>query len=444
VKQTEATAYPKKRFFLEMFTRDISLEDCLLDLVDNSIDSLVRQSRKDPIRGLLRVNQPRMRRDALPHVDLSISPTEIKVRDNCGGIPLKDALTDVFNFGHSIDPTGRLGAYGIGLKRALFKISKHFRIDSQTEKEAFSVNLDVLSWAKQDNGKIEDWTIPVTIELPVKRPRTTDIIFTELRDEVTMRLVDSSFVGLLSRTIARTYCLFLDRIVAVKVNGKFIDPEDLELAESTELKAARRVLRDGADKPDVELLAGLAPHERWAAERAGWYVFCNGRMVLAADKTDVTGWGVGLPNFHPKFRGFIGLGFFESRNPLLLPWTTTKRGLNRESPVYQDALREIALVSRPIIKFLDSFYPVEEPESLIGRQIAKSISPTSVQAVIARPPRDFQVTHNRRTESKSVRIQYDAEKAAVDKIRKAIKDPRASASQIGLLTFEHYLKTECP
>jgi hypothetical protein len=42
-----ARAYPTKEFFIEMFTRDISLEDCILDLIDNSIDSLIRARKID-------------------------------------------------------------------------------------------------------------------------------------------------------------------------------------------------------------------------------------------------------------------------------------------------------------------------------------------------------------------------------------------------------------
>lgn len=37
-----ASAIPHKRFFLEMFTRDISLQDCILDLIDNSVDGIIR------------------------------------------------------------------------------------------------------------------------------------------------------------------------------------------------------------------------------------------------------------------------------------------------------------------------------------------------------------------------------------------------------------------
>lgn len=36
-----ANAEVRKQFFTEMFTRDITLEDCVLDLIDNSIDSFL-------------------------------------------------------------------------------------------------------------------------------------------------------------------------------------------------------------------------------------------------------------------------------------------------------------------------------------------------------------------------------------------------------------------
>ena len=39
-----ASAYPRKNFFIQMFTKDISLEDCILDLIDNSIDGFIRST----------------------------------------------------------------------------------------------------------------------------------------------------------------------------------------------------------------------------------------------------------------------------------------------------------------------------------------------------------------------------------------------------------------
>ena len=49
----KADASPTKGFFLEMFVRDLSLEDCILDLVDNSVDSLIKSRGIDVSKILL-------------------------------------------------------------------------------------------------------------------------------------------------------------------------------------------------------------------------------------------------------------------------------------------------------------------------------------------------------------------------------------------------------
>jgi hypothetical protein len=42
-------------------------------------------------------------------------------------------------------------------------------------------------------------------------------------------------------------------------------------------------------KVSVRIVAGVGPSN---PPDAGWYVVCNGRVVLAADRTEVTGWGL--------------------------------------------------------------------------------------------------------------------------------------------------------
>src|SRR5574341_35338 len=126
-----------------MFTRDISLEDCLLDLIDNSIDSFIRGSKKEIIGTLLDRDAP-IGKEPLPEVSLVVTQKEVSVTDNCGGIPRDKALHDVFCFGHAQGhDAGRLGVYGIGLKRAIFKIGNSFEMKSRTANEGFEVSLDV-------------------------------------------------------------------------------------------------------------------------------------------------------------------------------------------------------------------------------------------------------------------------------------------------------------
>jgi len=162
-----ATAYPRKRFFLEMFTRDISLEDCILDLIDNGIDALVRLNNLDLSKNILDIDSDltNSQKNKLPKITITYSGSGFTIQDTCGGISRKDAEEDIFNFGHddkhNAQASGRqLGAYGIGLKRALFKIGEEFSMISRTTENGFSTTLNVIDWAKRDQN-LKDWQIPI-------------------------------------------------------------------------------------------------------------------------------------------------------------------------------------------------------------------------------------------------------------------------------------------
>src|SRR5438445_10561616 len=129
-----ASAFPRKHFFLEMFTRDISLEDCILDLIDNSIDGLIRTRGIDIGASLLKNGSENLPKSgSRPKIEIRYSNEEFEILDFCGGITRGHALKDVFNFGHAEGETGgALGVYGIGLKRAIFKIGNHFEMQSRT------------------------------------------------------------------------------------------------------------------------------------------------------------------------------------------------------------------------------------------------------------------------------------------------------------------------
>ena len=46
---SKAHASPTKAFFVNMITRDITLADSILDLIDNSVDGAWRQAGSQPI-----------------------------------------------------------------------------------------------------------------------------------------------------------------------------------------------------------------------------------------------------------------------------------------------------------------------------------------------------------------------------------------------------------
>jgi len=449
-----ANAFPRKHFFLEMFTRDISLEDCILDLIDNSIDGLVKTRNIDISTELLRngANSP-PKRGSLAKIEVRYSPQEFEITDFCGGIDRAHALNEVFNFGHGPGEVGgALGVYGIGLKRAIFKIGDFFQMESRTDKEGFSVELNVTEWSAKDQD-IEDWKIPLKMVpgATAGKEAGTKIRITRLRSEVVMRLKDGVFETRLRSLISQTYGLFLQKYVEIALNGVPIEPFSIPIGTSKEVQPAHDEYKDGQNgEVLVRLFASLAargPDREWRGETAGWYALCNGRIVVAADKTELTGWGSGaLPQFHSsKFRGFLGVAFFQSSNPLALPWTTTKRGLNRESPVYQNARNRMRGVARPIITFLDGMYKPEAPEQQFGKEIADQVKATTLAAMASKPVSTFVVTMPaRQPPSTTTSIQYEAERSDVERVRKHLKKPSLAAWRVGKHTFEHYLKTECP
>jgi len=75
-----ANAYPRKHFFIQIFTRDIGLEECLLDLVDNSLDGLIRSGRlkvEDITRAIFKRRMVAKRAKRLPLVSIDLSPNKV-------------------------------------------------------------------------------------------------------------------------------------------------------------------------------------------------------------------------------------------------------------------------------------------------------------------------------------------------------------------------------
>src|SRR4051812_48083027 len=86
-----AIAMPTKQFFVSMLTRDISLADAILDLVDNCLDGALR------LAGDGEVDYSKH------HVTLSLTEELFSIEDNCGGIPREVAKNYAFKMGREPD-----------------------------------------------------------------------------------------------------------------------------------------------------------------------------------------------------------------------------------------------------------------------------------------------------------------------------------------------------
>ena len=125
----------------------------------------------------------------------------------------------------------------------------------------------------------------------------------------------------------RTYGYFADRYVRIFIGKTVVVPDRIPIAQSDEVRIAKESIQ--SDGVAVTLFAGILDPDHRSYEYAGWYLLCNARVVLAADKSELTGWSGGtVPAFHSKYIAFAGIAFFHSDGPAKLPWTTTKKGIN--------------------------------------------------------------------------------------------------------------------
>lgn len=435
----EIDASPTKAFFIENLTRDLTLEDAILDLVDNSIDSAIQTSNLDVSAKLL----SRVPDRAIPKIPISVevSAGRIVVSDEAGGIDPERARNDVFRLGRPpASSESTLGVYGIGLKRAVFKMGRRITISSSHPQGAFRVEITP-EWLEDQSN----WRLPLQL-LPTNDRTGTTIVVEDLRTEIQLRLQDPALLKRLRDALSQTYGLFLDHIVSVALNGKNIEGTTIPLGSSEQLGSGKREF--SIDGVTVELLTGLQPRvdSRWEMEPAGWYVLCNGRVVVFADKTDLTGWGSVGPQFNPKHRGFVGVAFFFADDPSTLPWTTTKRGLNRESRVFQLARREMVAAARPVLTFLNNMYPSEAPLSEVEeRKLADTVRATSLQELAYGADRQFQAVLTKTTSRPdTVSVQFNALKSDLERVRHCLGKPRWSARQIGAHALQYLIDQECP
>jgi hypothetical protein len=83
-----ANASPSKAFFIEMLTRDLTVSDCVLDLVDNAVHRLISETGLDVSEHLFAGTKAR-KVSAL--IEIAFDSSEFRIKDNCGGISIKDA-----------------------------------------------------------------------------------------------------------------------------------------------------------------------------------------------------------------------------------------------------------------------------------------------------------------------------------------------------------------
>ena len=143
---------PTKEAVVDSLTRDISVDACLFDLIDNSVDaardSIFARGKKHPIDGLPNSY-------AGYKISLSFAGSGFSIRDKCGGITVERLKELVLRFGKRSSHHMGIGIFGLGLNRALFKLGRVSHLKTDTASQRAELVLNTEEYLKSD-----DWSLP--------------------------------------------------------------------------------------------------------------------------------------------------------------------------------------------------------------------------------------------------------------------------------------------
>lgn len=431
-------ASPTKDFFIEMLVKDIPLVRSIIDLVDNCSDGAFRLRGNGNFDGLW--------------VRIELAEDRFRIADNCGGIQVDIARRYAFRFGRPEDmqPTlGSIGLFGVGMKRAFFKLGREFRVESTTHASHFVVEVDVDRWKERKEWQFEFQDLQEALpEAPPPDQQGTIITVTSLHKSVSESFGLENFRTRLTRKLEAAHQFSVNRGLAITLDRIPLQLRPLELLHSGQLKPAYREMTFEERIPSpvtVKIYAGISGSQ---PSDAGWYVFCNGRMILEADQTNTPGWGEGggkvIPKYHNQFARFRGYVFFDSDDAGLLPWNTTKTGVDADSPRFRAVRLDMIELMRPVIDFLNKLDAEKDKEetddkpleaAVRGAKLAKLSEVSTHTTFLA--PRPMPSPSPPRTG----RIQYSKPLDEINRVKRALKV--STFKEVGEKTFEYFLRMEC-
>jgi hypothetical protein len=431
-----ADAFPTKDLFIDFLTKDLSLSRAITDLVDNCIDG-ARRLRADggDYHGLF--------------VHLKLSRESFEIVDNCGGIPVDIARQYAFRFGRPtemVNTPHSVGQFGVGMKRALFKLGKSFTVSSVAESSRFVLPVNVDTWRAQQEWRFEFAEVEEHLSVAPDE-RGTRILVGQLNANVSSEFERENFKIRLANEVQSAHQESIRTGMTITVNEVALEATTVRLRDSANVETGYRFLQygSGVQKVSVRIYAGVGES---APQAAGWYVFCNGRLLLESDQTLVTGWGEAgetrVPMYHNQYAAFRGLVYLDCYDTTQLPWNTTKTGVDTESRLYRTVRENMVLSMRPVIDFLNDLdrekaSPAEDRPLARAFETAPLVTRHSI--TVTRPFKAVVKRTLQPSGPRMQRIQYDRPIAEVESVQESLGV--STFKEVGEQTFDYYYRLEC-
>lgn len=448
-------AEPRKHFFIDLLTRDITLSNCILDLIDNSIDGIIKVKPYNNSDFTWNTWQWQNNRYEWFYVKINLTESEFSIEDNWSWIDEKTLRDYAFRFWAGDNFEDRqynwLWAFWIWMKRAFFKIWKNIRLETNTEDSSIIVDIDVDKRAISD-----DWNIEYKKESfdPNKHKRGTKIIITNLNEDIKNQVKKETYIkNSLRNPIEKSYPLFMWAWMKISVNWTVLSSTLPDIVYKDECYWFYEEKNFNNSWVDVKIIAWLIMSEGWLktenTDNNWWFVFCNSRNVLYGNKDLNTWWWYkGLRQFHSSLNPFVWYVFLSSNDEKKLPRNTTKDWIVFDNTTYQEILEKMVKVATPVVRFLARRYEKWEVDKKWDTEIKSlfqnnvdSKSVVGLMQEVKEKNQVFSLKESRDTE----KIQYNVKKEKVEKVKEYLKEewePSPTNRTVWLYTFDYFYKRE--
>lgn len=138
-------------FLKNILTQDLTTLEAIIDMIDNSVDA----ARED-----LLLLKPHKDAYGLPEdyssysITVRIDDDSVRILDNGCGINEAVLKRRAFYTGRASEHSYGIGYYGVGLKRALFKIGTNYAISTDDESHSYKKTFDTNSLGGSTSEKL--------------------------------------------------------------------------------------------------------------------------------------------------------------------------------------------------------------------------------------------------------------------------------------------------
>lgn len=442
VDKLRVNAIPAKSFFVTMLIKDITLRDAIGDLVDNAVDAI-------------KASAPNKNDLSAYKVVVNLKENEFSILDNGQGMSTDVARSTAFNFGKAathklIDNS--IGQFGIGMKRAFFKIGSNISVHSVTKDSMFDIDINVPAWLSVNEWEFAFNKDTLQEKIPQSEKSGFSVRITELSDDAKVSFADMRFINQLQNEIGYEHMLNIGKGLTIEINGLKLRKTSVALVYNDLIKPTywEKISEDLS----VKIMAGISVKSE---DEGGWYVFCNDRLILAKDKTANTVWtgskGDGVPLWHAQYHRFRGFVFFEAKDSSKLPWNTTKTGMDMDSPVYKKVRSQMILMTKQVMALMDKLKNEKEKDNPVDEQklniaIEQAVRENRVSVLELRAKSNElqekfvypEELYSPAGKGNQINIQYFVPKEKYQQVRSQLQVK--SGRDVGRATFDYYCDNE--